>query len=170
MSTWASKRGNQPAKLSHDTKSSISMIGAWSAAEGSWARWLYPESLGPSMPTMRMPLIGLPPYGAGMDPLDLPAIVEVCRSLKRGWDLGGISLEAWGAAPDELLTPVDPLASVTLRLGETSGVAEIWPTGYVRLERGGSCVDHVQVGGPAELRDQLVRLTNWVRDHDQAAG
>lgn len=108
---------------------------------------------------------GRPPYGASMDPLDLPAIVDVCRSLKRGWDLRGVEQEAWGTDQDDLLTPVDPLASVTLRLGETSGVAEIWPTGCVRLMRGDSRVDHVQVSGPSELRDQLVRLTNWLTDH-----
>ncbi|WP_245603474.1 hypothetical protein [Salinispora cortesiana] len=107
---------------------------------------------------------GRSPYGASMDPLDLPAIVDVCRSLKRGWDLRGVEQQAWGADQDDLLTPVDPLASVTLRLGETSGVAEIWPTGYVRLMRGDSRVDHVQVSGPFELRDQLVRLTNWLTD------
>lgn len=106
-----------------------------------------------------------PPYGASMDPLDLPAIVDVCRSLKRGWDLRGVEQEAWGTDQDDLLTPVDPLASVTLRLGETSGIAEIWPTGYVRLMRGDSRVDHVQVSGPFELRDQLMRLTNWLTDH-----
>lgn len=76
----------------------------------------------------------------------------------------GVKQEAWGADPDDLLTPLDPLASVRLRFGETSGVAEIWPTGYVRLVCGGSHVDQVQVSGPSELRDQLVRLTNWLTD------
>jgi len=107
---------------------------------------------------------GRSPYGASMDPLDLPAIVDVCRSLRRGWDVRGVKQEAWGADPDDLLTPLDPLASVRLRFGETSGVAEIWPTGYVRLVCGGSHVDQVQVSGPSELRDQLVRLTNWLTD------
>ncbi|WJK43302.1 hypothetical protein O7608_13375 [Solwaraspora sp. WMMA2056] len=100
-----------------------------------------------------------------MDLIDLPVVVAVYGSLKRRWELDGIEYEGWGADLDELLTPFDPLASVTLLRGGASGVAEIWPTGYVRLLYGDRSVAHVQVAGPAELRDQLLQLASWVIEH-----
>src|SRR5215475_7514210 len=56
--TCSSKRGHHPAKHSHETKSSISMIGAAISEDSCRARKLLPDPLGPSTPTIRIPLTG----------------------------------------------------------------------------------------------------------------